>query len=139
MIRLRTGLVFLSAVLALAGCSGGSIFGGPKPAKQEAIPDVNAYPANYRTQVVTLLRMALRNPNYFVGALIAPPALKPVPNSQIQHYVVCLQFGGQTGRRTKVIVYLAGEPNEFVDATPEECGDAAYQPFPELQAARPDR
>jgi hypothetical protein len=138
MVRLRTAAVLLITALALAGC-GGSMFGGPKPAKQEAAADPNAYPANYRTQVVALLRMALRNPNDFIGAMIAPPALKPVPNSQTQHYVVCLQFNDRTEHKSKVVIYFAGQPNEFVDATPEECGDAAYQPFPELQTAKPDR
>jgi hypothetical protein len=33
-----------------------------------------------------------------------------------------------------MVVYFGGEINQFVDSTAEQCGGAAYQPFPELPA-----
>ena len=67
---------------------------------------------------------------------IAEPALKPVGPSQ--HYVVCVQFNprGQI-KTTKAAVYLSGQMTQFIDATPEQCADAVYQPFKELEAATP--
>ena len=127
----RAGIVALLASISIAGCSG---FGKPKP---EPVVDPNAYPANYRTQIVTLLTTTLTDRADFRGALIAAPALKPVGDSQ--RYVVCLQLNGHNQRRDKVVIYLAGVPNFFLDAKPEQCADAAYQPFKELEAETPDK
>jgi hypothetical protein len=127
----RAGMVALLASMSVAGCSG---FGRQKP---EPVVDPNAYPANYRTQIVTLLTTMLTDRADFRGALIAAPVLKPVGDSQ--HYVVCLQLNGHNQRRDKVVIYLAGAPNFFLDAKPEQCADAAYQPFKELEAETPDK
>ena len=124
------GVAVVLAAMTLAGCSG---FGGAK--KQEPPPDPNAYPANYRTQIVAFLRQSLTNRNDFRGALISPPVLKPVGNSQ--RYIVCLQFNPTSQIKPKVAIYFAGMISQFVDSTPDQCGDAAYQPFPELAAALP--
>jgi hypothetical protein len=34
---------------------------------------------------------------------------------------------------------LAGEPTQFIDAMPQQCSDAAYQPFTELQTVKPEK
>jgi hypothetical protein len=132
----------LAAVLLAAGalgaCSGGFHGFGAKRAP-EAVVDPNAYPANYRQQISTLLVMNLKDRADFHGAFIAPPALKPVAESQTPHYVVCVLLTGHNNKRNKAVVYLDGRPNEFIDATPEQCDGAAYQPFPELEGERPDR
>lgn len=135
-IRPFAGLLLAAA---LAGCGGGLNFhlGGSSGA-QPAV-DPNVYPANYRRQVATLLSTLLTNRADFYGAVISPPVLKPVANSRNQHYVVCVQLNGGGVRRNKVVVYLSGEPTQFVDATPEQCGDAAYQPFAELQTMAPEK
>ena len=124
------GTAVLLAAMTLAGCSG---FGGAK--KQESLADPNAYPANYRTQITAFLRQSLTNRADFRGALISPPALKPVGDSQ--RYIVCVQFNPNSQIKSKVAIYFAGMISQFIDSTPDQCGDAAYQPFPELAAASP--
>lgn len=131
-----TALLVTAALLA--ACSGGFSGFGSKRAPA-AVVNPDSYPAAYRQQVATLLVMNLSDRADYRGALIAAPALKPVAGGQTQHYVVCLQFTGHNDRRTKAVVYLEGKPNEFVDATPEECNGAAYQPFTELAYEQPDR
>ena len=104
--------------------------------QQTAAPDPNLFPANYRSTLVTFLRQSLTDRSDFRGVTIAEPTLKPVgPN---QHYVVCVQFNprGQI-KTTKAVVYLSGQMTQFIDATPEQCADAVYQPFKELEAATP--
>jgi hypothetical protein len=131
----------LAALLAaglLAACSGGFAGFGAKRAPA-AVVNPDAYPANYRQQVATLLTTSLTDRADFRGAFIAAPVLKPIANGQTPHYVVCLQLTAHNDKRTKAVVYLEGKPNEFVDATPEECGGAAYQPFTELAYEQPDR
>jgi hypothetical protein len=134
----RTGIILSLAAMALAGCSAGnSIFGGPKQGKPVPTVDANLYPPNYRAQIVIMMRKLLSNRADYQNAMIAPPALKPVPDSPNLHYVVCLQFNDRTEHRDKVVIYLGGEPQQYVDATPQECDGAPYGPFPELLAALP--
>lgn len=133
-------LAVMLATLALAGCSGGFPgFGGTKRARPAPAVDLNLFPANYRNQVAMLLRTTLTDPADFSGALIAPPVLKPVAESPNLHYVVCVQLNGHNERKTKVVIYLGGDPTQYVDATPQQCADAAYQPFTELQNVRPQK
>jgi len=133
----RKALALLLAGLALAGC-GTNPFGGPKrPAQPTVTVDANLYPSNYRQQIAALLASLLQNRADFLNAMIAPPALKPVADSPNLHYVVCLQFNDRTEHRNKVVLFLGAMPTQYIDATPQQCDDAAYGPFPELQAALP--
>ena len=126
----RAVMFLVIAAVALAGCGG---FGRNQ---QTAAPDPNVFPANYRSTLVTFLRQSLTDRSDFRGVTIAEPALKPVGPSQL--YVVCIQFNprGQI-KTTKAAVYLSGQMTQFIDATPEQCADAVYQPFKELEAATP--
>ena len=138
---LAAAAALLLAATLLAACSGGlSSLGsfGSKPAPATVV-DPDPYPADYRRQVATLLTTNLRDRADFRGAQIAAPALKPVANSQTPHYVVCVLLTGHNEPRSKAIVYLEGKPNQFIDARPEQCGGAAYQPFTELIYEQPER
>ena len=132
--------VGLPLAVVLAGCSALNFhLGGSNSAQTAATLDPNLYPANYRTQIAQLLSTLLTDRADFYGALISPPMLKPVAGSPNQHYVVCVQLNGHNVLRNKVVVYLAGQPTQFVDAGPQQCGDAAYQPFGELQIVKPEK
>ncbi|HTV30291.1 MAG TPA: hypothetical protein VMF32_21245 [Xanthobacteraceae bacterium] len=133
------GLFCLLAALALAGCSGGGMFGGPKRDQPPAAVDLNGYPSNYRKQIATLLSTLLTERADFHGALIAQPELKPVAESSTPHYVVCVQLNGHNRQRTKVAVFLGGDPTQFIDATPEQCTGVAYQSFTELELESPQK
>jgi hypothetical protein len=126
----RPVMFLIMAAGALAGCSG---FGNNQ---QATAADPNVFPTNYRSTLVKFLRVSLTNRSDFRAVTIAEPALKPVGTSQ--HYVVCIQFNppGQT-KTTMAAVYLSGQMTQFIDATPEQCADAVYQPFKELDAATP--
>jgi hypothetical protein len=100
-----------------------------------ASTDPNVFPANYRSSLLAFLRQSLTNRSDFRGVMLSEPAIKPV--GQSEHYVVCVQFNPQSKIKTKAAVYLSGQITQFVDAGPEQCADAAYQPFKELEAANP--
>jgi hypothetical protein len=129
-LNLRAAAAAALLSIAVAGCSG---LGGPK--KQDAPTDPNAYPANYRTQISQFLAQSLTSRADFHGAMISTPTLKQVGDNP--RYIVCLQFNGNGQIKNKVAIYFAGMISQFVDSTPEQCGDAAYQPFKELGAALP--
>jgi hypothetical protein len=52
---------------------------------------------------------------------------------------VCLQFNGHSEIKNKVAIYLSGQITQFIDSTPALCGDAAYQPFTELEQVVPEK
>jgi hypothetical protein len=133
----RAVVICLLAALALGGC-GGSLFGGPKRQAAAAV-DPNAYPANYRKQIATMLTTVLTDRADFRRALIAPPELRPVAESSTTHYVVCVQLNGRSQPRTKAVIYLEGIPTQFIDATPEQCTGVAYQSFTELELETPQK
>jgi hypothetical protein len=131
-INLRAGPTAALLAAVVAGCSG---FGAAKTDQRAAAGDPNTYPADYRTQILAFLRQSLTDRADYRGALISQPALKPIGDSQ--RYMVCLQFNGHNQIKNKVAVYLAGQMSQFIDSKPEQCADAAYQPFKELEAALP--
>jgi hypothetical protein len=131
----------LLAPFVLAACSGGiNGFGSfGKKSAPEIVVNPDPYPANYRKQVATMLTTHLTNRADYRGAFIAPPALKPVAEGETQHYVVCVLLTGHNDKRAKAVAFLEGRPNQFVDATPQQCDGAAYQPFTELDYEQPDK
>jgi len=122
----RAGMVLVMAAVALGGCSA---------RKEQQAVDPNALPTNYRSTLVAFLRQSLTNRADFRGAMISEPALKPVGPSQ--HYIVCIQFNPRSQIKTKAAVFLSGQMTQFIDAGPEQCADAVFSPFKELDAAIP--
>ncbi len=125
------GLAAALLAIAVAGCS----FNTKQPDPPHVDP--NLYPQNYRKQIAVFLSQQLLDRADFRGARISQPVLKQIGDSA--HYVVCLQFNGHSEIKNKVAIYLAGEITQFVDSTPEQCGDAVYQPFTELEQSVPDK
>jgi hypothetical protein len=121
----RTGLVLLAASVAIAGCSR-----APKPAA-----DANVMPTDYRNEIATYLGQVVTDRADFRNSLIGAPVLKQVGAGE--HYIVCVQLNGRNQHKDKVAIYFGGNINQFVDATPGQCADAAYQPFKELAALLP--
>lgn len=116
-------VILLLASAAIAGCS-------PKPAV-----DPNVMPTDYRNQIATYLSTVLIDRADFRLSLIGAPALKPAGASE--HYIVCVMLNGHNQHKEKVVIYLGPNINQFVDAAPGQCADAAYQPFKELAALTP--
>ena len=114
----------LLASVAIAGCS------TPKPAV-----DPNVMPTDYRNQIATYLSQLLTDRADFRLSLIGAPVLKPVGASE--HYIVCVMLNGRNQHKEKIVIYLGANINQFLDATPGQCADAAYQPFKELAALLP--
>jgi hypothetical protein len=123
-----TGLLLAS--VALAGCTGSG-----STSTQPAVVEANTLPAQYPLLIAKYLLTELKDRADFHGALIAEPAIKPVGTSS--RYVVCLRLNGHNQRKDKVIVFLYGSVAQFVTPTPEQCGDAQFRPFSELDAVAP--
>jgi hypothetical protein len=126
-------IALLSA--SVAGCSGGF---GIRPQQAAPATDPNTYPQNYRKQIAVYLSLQLSDRADFRGARISQPVLMAVGGTA-PRYVVCLQFNGRSQIKDRVVIYLAGEITQFIDSTPDQCSNSAYQPFAELEQLVPDK
>lgn len=128
--RGRRSFALVAALAAtLAGC-----YSEPK-IEENAVPR----PEEYKDQVTTFVRNALTDPTGIRSAFLAQPALRPVANAT--RYVVCFKYDGKdnadprryAGSKEFAAIFYDRRISQFVAGTPDLCGQAAYQPFPELQ------
>jgi hypothetical protein len=121
----HTAIALLLGSIAIAGCSN-----TPKPEV-----DANVMPTDYRNQVATYLGQVVTDRADFRSSMIGSPVLKQVGANE--HYIVCVMLNGHNQHKEKIVIYLGPNINQFIDATPGQCADAAYQPFKELAALLP--
>lgn len=121
----------IASALALAGCGANEYLGKPKE------PDPNLFPAKYRQEILDTLRQTLEEPTNIRDAYISEPALTTVAKEQ--RYTVCVRENSRDsakqykGTKEHIAYFFAGRLNQLLDATKEQCGKAAYKPFPELE------
>ena len=105
--------------------------------KKEAEPEPNIPPTNYRQEILDTLTRTLDDPTNVREASISEPELRAA--GQSQRYVVCLRFNPRDlnrryiGQQVRIAYFFGGRLNQLIEATPEQCGRAAYKPFPELE------
>jgi hypothetical protein len=93
-------------------------------------------PEQYRAEILAYQRSYLNDPTGIRSAGISRPALKNVGVGD--RYVACVRFnakgptGAYTGVREHLAIFLAGKLDQM-GVTREQCKDAAYEPFPELE------
>ena len=99
--------------------------------------DPNIVPANYKQEVIDTLTQALDDPVNARDAFISEPVLAQVGKDQ--RYTICVRYNGRNlrqqyvGSKDRIGYFYGGHLNQLVDATPEQCANAAYRPFPELE------
>jgi hypothetical protein len=117
----------MTVVVALAACS----------SSKEVPVDPNIFPANYKQEILDTLSNTLIDPTNVRNTFISDPALTLVDKDQ--RYTVCLRFTPRDAARRygpsveRIAYFYGGHLNQLVPATPEQCGKAAYKPFPELE------
>lgn len=127
----RAGILWLA--VALGGCAGGE---GTLGTETKGGVGVNIPPANYRAEILAYQRSFLNDPTGIRQAAISQPALKSIGSTE--RYVVCVRFNAKgpnrnyTGVRDHLAIFLAGKLDQM-GPTREECREAAYEPFPELE------
>ena len=129
-IALRLFLVHVAAV-ALTGCGSSEYLGKPKEV------DPNIFPAKYKDEIVFNLKNSLIDPTNVKDAFISEPVL--APGSKDQRYTVCIRSNSRgyqreyLGSKDRIAYFYGGHLNQLIDAKPEQCANANYKPFPELQ------
>jgi hypothetical protein len=131
---MRTRLLLLLLLLPFAGCASGErTFSGQET---QGGAGVNVFPEKYREEILAYQRSYLNDPTGIRSAAISQPALRKV--GSVERYVVCVRFNAKapgasyTGVREHLAIFLAGKLDQM-GVTREQCKDAAYEPFPELE------
>ena len=130
MIRSVGKLCLASAfVMSLLACSSGS--------KKEPEENPNVFPSDYKNEILSTMTNSLDDPTNIRSAYISEPALRPAGKEQ--RYVVCVRSDSRdpgrqyTGIKDRIAIFYGGHLTQLIDATKEQCGNAAYRPFPELE------
>jgi hypothetical protein len=129
--------LLLGLALLIGGCGHRGFDGGAGGDDD----GVNAYPKNYRSDILAAMHAYLNDPTDIHDAGIAEPALKSVGNNT--RYVACLKFNAKknakdyAGVKEVAAVFLAGRFDQFVDTPKDLCAGVTYAPFPELQKLSP--
>lgn len=139
---LRLGAI-LGAALGLA-----AVLGGCSHREIDAITGAdqsaaNEFPANYKAEILEAMHAYLNNPTGVRDAAIAAPLLKPPGPGAPDRYLVCLKFNAKknatdyAGMKEIAAVFVAGRFDRFIETPKDQCADAAFAPFPELQNLPP--
>ncbi len=131
---MQSGLRWLAAalVVALSGCM---------TASNETKVDENAFPANYKTEVIYVVPNFIAFPTKIRDASISEPALTSVGG--VTRYASCVRFTPRVNDtqygapEVRIVYFVQGNITQFIPANKAQCGAAAYKPFPELEKICP--
>jgi len=127
---MRPLLLLPTLALGLSACTGHVASGGRNDL-------ANVPPQNYKSDILAMLHVYLRDPTQIRDAAAAEPTLQSIGTTR--RYVVCLRFnakksnGEYAGPKQYAAIFVAGRLDQMVEAKPEECAKAEYQPFPEAE------
>jgi hypothetical protein len=124
-----TSLCLLSVFAWVAvGCSSSS------KAPEE---DPNVFPSDYKDEILNTMTSLLDDPTNVRSAYISDPVVSTVGKEG--RYTVCVRSDSRNankqylGSKDRIAYFYGGHLNQLIDATREQCGNAAYKPFPELE------
>ena len=127
----------VAAAAALAGC-------GTDSAREMREERASVFPGNYRAELIAFMRTYLNDPSNVRDAYIADPTLMQVgPRNQ---YVVCVRYnakntdGRYIGSKDGMALFDGGRLDRMIDQfnarVINQCADADYKRFPELEALK---
>lgn len=121
-------ILYLLSAFALGACSG----------DKKDLADPNVFPTAYRQEILNTLTTTLDDPTGVRDAFITEPMLRTVTGTD-QRYAVCVRANARNlarhyeGPKDRIAYFYGGHLNQLVEATKEQCGNAPYKPWPELE------
>ncbi len=94
-------------------------------------------PASYKTDIIAFMHTYLNDPTGVRDAFVSPPAKRAFDG--INRYASCLRYtakkinGQYASSKDSLVLYRDGRLDRMIDNAREQCKDAQYQPFPELE------
>jgi hypothetical protein len=97
-------------------------------------------PEEYKEYFEDYVRNERTDPTGIRDASISTPALRTVAPNTVR-YVICVKYTAKDNSDTRrydqpkalAAIFYDRRVTQYTGATPELCGQAVYQPFPELQ------
>ena len=126
---MRYVLIVLALLTASCASSG--------PFRDRSDEAGNVFPASYRADVLAFLRTYLNDPTNVREAAISEPVLRPLGADM--RYVSCLRYnardtvGKYAGARDRLAVYYRGRFDRLIENAREQCREATYAPFQDLE------
>jgi ABC-type Fe3+-hydroxamate transport system substrate-binding protein len=123
----RHAVLLAGFALALAACASDD--------KQSVDP--NIVPVNYKQEILDTMSRTLVDPTNVRDAYVSEPALAAF--NKEQRYTACVRYNARNesrqymGSKERLAYFYGGHLNQLVEANKEQCGKAAYKPFPELE------
>ena len=130
----RLFALLIGAALGLGACAGDH-----HRTDENGGEGVNAYPTNYKTDILAAMHVYLNDPTAIRDASISEPVMKSASAFSHERYTVCLRFNPKKtatvydGMHEVVAVFLAGRFDQFNDQLKDLCAGVTYAPFPELE------
>lgn len=137
------GLWPAAALVLLSACS--TYKNGPTEEEIAAYREAqNVFPANYKADLLALLRNYLNDPTAVRSAALSVPERKKFGGGE--RYVACFRYdarqdGRYRGAKTALLVFVSGKLDRMIEGAEsvegqqsrELCKDAAFTPFPEAE------
>jgi hypothetical protein len=129
----RLAAVLIGVALLLGAC------GHHRPEDAGGEEGINAYPTNYKADIIAAMHAYLSDPTGIRDAAISEPTLRSATLTMPARYMACLRFNPKKtatvydGMHEIAAVFLAGRFDQFIDQPKDLCAGAAYAPFPELE------
>jgi hypothetical protein len=133
--RNRVTAVTTGVALFLGACAGGH----HRTDDTGSDEGINAYPTNYKTDILAGMHAYLNDPTGIRDAGIAEPVLKTTSAYGHEHYTVCVRFNPKKsatvyeGTKEVAAVFIAGRFDQFVETPKNICAGSTYAPYPELE------
>ncbi len=127
---MKSALLLLAAG-AMGGCASTDSLSYSSDDSQQV------YPANYRPEILALLKTYLNDPRGVREATIAEPVQRKIGGKQ--RYIACMKFnaretdGSYRGVKERGALFIDGRLDRIIEKPEEACAGATYAPFPELE------
>ena len=127
--RMASVCLLSAAVLSVAACSSST--------SKTPEENPNQFPADYKNEILLTMTSSLDDPTNVRDAYITEPLLRRAGNEE--RYIVCVRSNSRnankhyTGSKDHIAYFYDGHLNQLVEATKEQCANAAYKPFPDLE------
>ena len=140
---LAAALVAALMGLALAACESGGL-------REQREARINVYPDRYKTDLAAAVHTYVADPTKIRDAYVSDPGIRPIGAQN--RYAACVRFnaknsdGRYLGSKDLMAIFVAGRFDQFIDPpsppnpsslaieAAEQCKQAEYRRFPELEA-----
>jgi hypothetical protein len=129
-------MAILMLPIALAACSSSGDEGQHFSFMGDRPDTPQAFPSDYRAQLLAFMRTYLNNPVGVRDPAVAEPVMRDV-NGKMR-YVSCLRYssresdGSYYEPRERAVLFVNGRLDRLIEKSGELCTGVALAPFPEM-------